>query len=121
MRYSLAHLSLKARATGSTQHARLSNTHVSYNVNVNAAQVAVTEARTKIADPSFQAAIEKYLEKTVCKEAGDYEELCKDSIQQYAPLAFAMALQYLSPAYVCVSLTHVCPKPTAEALGAVAR
>jgi hypothetical protein len=73
-------------------------------------QVAVNEAREKVADPEFQSTLEKYLEQ-LCKKAGDYENMCVDSIQQYAPVAFAMALDYLNPVTVCVSLVHVCPAP----------
>lgn len=78
-------------------------------------QIAVMEARQKIADPQFQAAIEHYLEK-LCNNAGDYAEMCHDSVQQYAPLAFAVALDYLRPATICVDLVHLCPtKPELSA------
>ena len=70
----------------------------------------MAEARIKLSDPQFQAALERY-GKQLCKELGDYEELCKDSIEQYAPLLFATALQWLQPATICVDLVHVCPPP----------
>ena len=70
--------------------------------------MAVTEARAKLADPEFQSQVEKFLQK-LCKQAGDYEEMCVDSIQQYAPLAFAMALDYVKPKLVCIDLVHLCP------------
>lgn len=71
-------------------------------------QIAVMEARQKIADPQFQSTVEHYLEK-LCSNAGDYSEMCHDSVQQYAPLAFAVALDYLRPATICVDLVHLCP------------
>ena len=75
----------------------------------------MAEAREKIADPQFQSEVEHYLYK-LCKQAGNYEEFCEDSIQQYAPLVFAAALDYLRPVYLCVDLTHVCQAPDEAAL-----
>jgi hypothetical protein len=73
-------------------------------------QFAVVEVRQKLADPQFQALVEKYL-KGLCKDLGEYENVCRDGVEQYAPLAFVVALQWLQPATVCVDLVHLCPAP----------
>jgi hypothetical protein len=70
-------------------------------------QLAVREAREKVADPEFQSEVDKFLEK-VCKNLGDYAEMCENYVEQYAPLVFAVALDYLRPAVICVDFLHVC-------------
>lgn len=70
-------------------------------------KISVREARVKLADPVFQAAVEKYFKK-MCTRTGDFEETCKEYIMQYGPIAFALAEQYLVPSKVCVFL-HLCP------------
>eukprot|EP00892_Ulva_mutabilis_P006511 jgi/Ulvmu1/4231/UM191_0004.1 len=72
-------------------------------------KIAVREARQKLADPVFQSEILKYLEK-MCANTGDFNDICKQYIMQYGPIAFALAEQYLVPAKVCI-FVHLCPLP----------
>ena len=65
------------------------------------------EVRDKISDPEFQHEVEKYA-KTVCKSLGDYKDMCTQYVDEYAPIAFALAEDYLDPRSVC-GVVHMCP------------
>ena len=66
------------------------------------------EVRDKISDPEFQHEVETYA-KTICKSLGDYKSMCDQYVDEYAPIAFALAEDYLDPRSVCgaVSYTHL--------------
>jgi hypothetical protein len=70
-------------------------------------QLVVREAREKIADPEFQSAVEKFLEK-ICKNLGDCADTCQNYVEQYTPLIFAIALDYLRAPVICEDLLHFC-------------
>jgi hypothetical protein len=72
-------------------------------------QMAVMEIRDKIADPQFQAEVEKYL-KNLCTKFGDYKDICVQYVNQYGPIVFALAEDYLDPRHTCVIL-RMCPAP----------
>jgi hypothetical protein len=77
-------------------------------------QLAVMELRTKLADPEFQHAVETYA-KAVCTELGDYQNICIQYVNEYAPIVFALAEDYLDPRTVC-GVLHVCPERGSEFL-----
>lgn len=75
-------------------------------------QLAVMEVRDKISDPEFQHEVEVYA-KTICQSLGDYKNMCIQYVDEYAPIAFALAEDYLDPRSVC-GIVHMCPPPHAE-------
>jgi hypothetical protein len=63
------------------------------------AQVVVQEMRTVVADPKLQAQIVDYA-KQACSVFPSYQATCEADVEQYAPMAFGMALAYLQPEQV---------------------
>lgn len=75
-------------------------------------RLAVMEVRDKISDPEFQKEVEKYA-KSVCESLGDYKTMCTQYVDEYAPIAFALAEDYLDPRTVC-GVLHMCPSHSAS-------
>jgi len=75
----------------------------------------VLEAHTMLADPTFQRQLTDYA-KATCGAFPSYEASCDQAVDQYAPLAFGMALTYLQPDSTCAHI-GVCRPSALQRIG----
>lgn len=50
--------------------------------------------------------------KAACTVMHDWQDQCSSYVDEYAPVAFNVALMYLKPEQMCTQMTHVCPNTT---------
>lgn len=83
-----------------------------------ACQIAVLEAAAFLADPQTQMQLTSSA-KAACTVMHDWQEQCSAYVDEYAPVAFNVALMYLKPEQMCTQVTHVCPNTTVLAAAAM--